>query len=303
MTFASYSLLAAERLQRYEVWRVLLGLALIAIFYFAANIAVILPMLNQDELQALSAGRNVSSPKITLTLLLPFVGVALGCLLVMRLLHRSPIINLFRLRKMPFLKAFLTGMLLTAMIYGILSLLPQTGGQIEPGLTPTSWIIFLAPALALLLVQSASEELVFRGYLQSMLAARFRSPLIWWFMPSLIFGALHWQPGVFGPNTPLVVLSAVLLGLLLSDITARTGSIALAWGIHFSNNVLALLVMTLPGPLSGLGLYRITVETRGTDVMAGMLIGNAISLVVIYALYLIWLRMRRPASGPFAIFG
>ncbi len=50
------------------------------------------------------------------------------------------------------------------------------------------------------LIQTGAEELVFRGYLQQQLAARFASPLIWMVLPALIFGAVHYDPATAGPN-------------------------------------------------------------------------------------------------------
>ena len=62
-------------------------------------------------------------------------------------------------------------------------------------LRPTGeWLIGLIPALALILMQVAAEEVAFRGYLLQQLRARFRSPLVWAVLPALVFGALHFDP-------------------------------------------------------------------------------------------------------------
>ena len=48
----------------------------------------------------------------------------------------------------------------------------------------------------------AAEELAFRGYLMQALAARFRSPLVWWLLPALLFGAAALEPGRARRRTP-----------------------------------------------------------------------------------------------------
>ena len=107
----------------------------------------------------------------------------------------------------------------------------------------------------LLLVQTAAEELAFRGYLMQSLAARFASRWVWLLLPALLFGALHWNPAEFGANAWLVALSTTVVGLVLADVTAKTGNLSAAIGLHFANNVTSLLVVSLPGPLAGLSLW------------------------------------------------
>ena len=66
--------------------------------------------------------------------------------------------------------------------------------------TLAAWAARLPLALPAILVQSAAEELAFRGFLMQSLAARFRSALVWWLLPAALFGALHWNPAELGPN-------------------------------------------------------------------------------------------------------
>ena len=111
-------------------------------------------------------------------------------------------------------------------------------------------------------MQSAAEELAFRGFLMQSLAARFRSPVVWWLLPALLFGALHWNPAELGANAGLGVLASTVVGLALADVTARTGNLSAAIGLHFANNVMAMLVVALPSPVSGLALYLIGARPR-----------------------------------------
>jgi membrane protease YdiL (CAAX protease family) len=114
---------------------------------------------------------------------------------------------------------------------------------------------FLPLALVGVLIQTGAEEVLFRGYMQQQLAARFSSPLMWMVLPSAIFAALHYQPEIMGDNTWLMMAAVFVFALLAADLTAVTGTIGAAWAMHFVNNALAILVVATDGPLSGLALY------------------------------------------------
>ncbi len=95
--------------------------------------------------------------------------------------------------------------------------------------------------------------MLFRGYLTQALAARFRSPLAWALLPSIAFGALHWD-GALGRDAWLGVAAATAVGLAFADVTARTGNLSAAIGLHFANNLAALLLVGMPGPTGVLAL-------------------------------------------------
>ena len=132
-----------------------------------------------------------------------FAGIWLGIWIAMRALHREKLSRLFgnsaRLSRSGFLNglaAVLVTSLLTELCYWII--IPEVRrGPIELG----TWALYLLPILFFAFVQTSSEELLFRGYLQRGLAYRFRSPLVWAVLPTLVFTALHWNPAsVLGMN-------------------------------------------------------------------------------------------------------
>ena len=161
----------------------------------------------------------------------------------------------------------------------------------EPGLPPAVWALYAAPAMALLLIQTGAEELLFRGYLQTQLAARFRSALAWAVLPSLAFGALHWDPGLPFANAAMIVATTAVFGLVAADLTARTGTLGAAWGLHFANNVVAIAVLAPPDTLSGLGL-RLTPYGAADAVLPAVLVADLVALCAI------WLACRRVLARP-----
>lgn len=118
------------------------------------------------------------------------------------------------------------------------------------------WAIWVIPNIAVLIVQTGTEELYFRGYLQQQLAALSDKPIIWMGLPSLLFGMGHYLNGVGPADGVLYATWATLLGLACADLTARTGNIGAAIGLHLSNNLFAFMLVAEKGmPSSGLALF------------------------------------------------
>ena len=72
-------------------------------------------------------------------------------------------------------------------------------------------------------------------------------------------------------------------GLCAADLTARTGSIGAAWGFHFANNVVAILVVSLSGTLSGLALYITPFAASDTETLVPLLLRDMATTVAIWA--------------------
>ena len=130
-----------------------------------------------------------------------------------------------------------------------------TWGEVERTRNILLWTLLLPLSLGAILVQVTTEELVFRGYLQQQLAQWSQSRLIWMVFPSAIFGAWHYWNGYSAPEGIVYAIWAGLLGMACADLTARTGTLGAAIGLHFAVNVMAVMIMGIAGwPLSGMAL-------------------------------------------------
>lgn len=117
------------------------------------------------------------------------------------------------------------------------------------------WLALLVPGLAVLLIQTGAEELLYRGYLQSQLSAWFAHPAVWMILPNMAFALVHWDNGADPVHGAQYVIWAFLFGLAASDLTARSGSLGAAIGFHLANNAYAFLLFgERGGPDSGLAL-------------------------------------------------
>jgi hypothetical protein len=121
-----------------------------------------------------------------------------------------------------------------------------------PNLPVSIWALLLPLTLLGLVVQTGAEEVLFRGYMQSQLAARFRSPIAWLRDPKPAVRDRALRSHAAGDNAWLVVGVGRDVRSSAADLTARTGSIGAAWGFHFANNTVAIAILSTGGTITGL---------------------------------------------------
>ncbi|CUH65262.1 CAAX amino terminal protease self-immunity [Thalassovita gelatinovora] len=175
--------------------------------------------------------------------------------LIARVLHFRPPLSLTGPPK-PALEGFGLALVAGLGCFLALEILPpywSSAGAVSTG--GLRWLLLLPISVAALTVQVAAEELLYRGYIQQQLAARFSSPWIWLTVPNLLFAAAHWDNGSDPVDAVQYVIWAFCFGLVASDLTARTGTLGAAIGFHLANNIYAFLFFSERGaPDSGLAL-------------------------------------------------
>ncbi|SDW08320.1 CPBP family intramembrane glutamic endopeptidase [Roseicitreum antarcticum] len=281
--------------QRPQLWRLILGLVLVFVIYasWMALMGVGLWLIHGSEglEQRLAQTVTGSTPVGLLMLLASFAGMALGVFAAVRWLHRRPIASLFG-RAPVVLRDFCLGAgVMGAIALAGLLLLPDLGAR-AAAVSWQVWLAFLPLALLGLMLQTGTEELLFRGYIQQQLAARFASPVIWMIGPSVLFGMVHYAPDVMGPTTWYVVLVTGFFGLVAADLTRRSGSIGLAWGLHLANNFVAIMIVTAGGGLDALALYRLPFAHDDLNTMRPLLFADMGGLALAWAICALALRGR-----------
>jgi membrane protease YdiL (CAAX protease family) len=162
------------------------------------------------------------------------------------------------------------------------------------------WLFWLAPFALALLLQSSAEEVLFRGYLIQSLAARFRNPWIWAFLPTLIFALLHWEARASGMMNAAILVSIASFGMAALIATYLTGDLGAAMGIHFGNNLFALLIASHQRMFNIPALF----ESHPFE-QPGWSVGNAISVASISVaglggMLLLLVHPRSPLHIPLA---
>ena len=280
-----------------QLWRLALGVALLVAINTAVSAALFLGLARVLGPEAAPRAETLgATPGMMVVLLFSFVGLGLGTWAAARLLHRRGLASLIGDGATAG-RHFGAGAALILVLYGAGLLVGGWSLDLERNLAPGLWLLWLPLALVGLAIQTGAEELALRGYVQQQLAARFASAWVWMVLPSVAFGMLHYDPGMMGGNAWLVVGLTGLFGLIAADLTARSGTLGLAWGLHFANNFFALMVVTPQGALSGLALFTTPFAADDTGTMRGLLLADLAFLGLIWALCRLGLRRAGPRSG------
>jgi hypothetical protein len=272
--YAAHALHTAAAAPKAELWRTLLGLlAMVGVYLLLAFVyqqAVWeLGRYSPTFLDDLMAG---STPLAMYVLLGSFGLIIAAVFIGVRLIHKRAALSVLG----PTILAvpqFFRVMVLPP--YGI-------GAALVPNMAIGLWALLLPLSLLAVFIQISAEEILFRGYLQQQLAARFRSPLVWMVLPSVLFALGHYSPEEAGDNAWLIVVWAGLFGILMADLTARAGSIGPAIAVHFMNNVTALLITALPDSLGGLALFHTSFGMDDTEQLRAWLPVDFAMMIVMW---------------------
>jgi membrane protease YdiL (CAAX protease family) len=274
-----------------EIWRLLQGLITgIAVFGVVASALVgganaifgIIPMGSlMDNLQ------KATDPAAMFLILLSFFALLYAAFAAAAWHHRDPgtlfgdrIALIYDFLRM----ALLSGVFLTGIGLAMLVFLPNA---VTRQYDTIPWLVMMTWAVPMLFIQVTAEEVAFRGYLLQQLAARFASPIIWAVIPSVLFGMLHYDPSADVSVAVLTVIGATLFGLLATDLTRITGNLGAAMGYHFVNNFLGLMIVGIPGRMSGLSMFLSGFSIENVEALRMMLVLDISVMIVI------WIIARR----------
>lgn len=253
--------------EKSELWRTLIGVMLVIgvtiglsplVYGFATGfLSVLIPDTGVVEV---------------FVLLFSFLAVTVGVFGALYLLHKRSAASVFGPRKALINHFGKVGFGVIALLAVIMVLPPWDFGEPLVGNREFGpWLMVLPIALLAVLIQSSAEEILFRGYLQQQLGARFRARWVWMVVPSILFALAHYDPATAGENAWLMVLWAGVFGLVMADLTARAGNLGPAIAVHFVNNAMALLVISLPDQLGDAALYLLPFGMSDAEMMRAWL--------------------------------
>ena len=292
--YAALTAFVAPALGRSQFWRTGAGLLVTAVLYVGTLFLIIRTVLalqgqslGNATLQDIGAG---TTPLGLIALLYTYLPLTLALGLATTLILRrsfgsliGPIVPAWRCFVWVALPLLALWLILTP-----LRILPPT---VTFHLSLWQVLKWLPLALPGLLIQTGSEELVFRGYLQQQLAARWTSPWVWMAIPACLFGALHYSTDTYGPLAILVALWAVAFGLAAADLTARTGNMGAAVGLHFANNAQILFLVGTSGNLDGLACYIDALPATDTFAQLTYFAVDSVTLLVSWLGAMVILRV------------
>ncbi|NDV98339.1 CPBP family intramembrane glutamic endopeptidase [Salipiger sp. PrR002] len=284
MSYRPFVMLTATA-RRPELWRLALGLCVaIAVSFVLGQMlfAIVTLFLPPGSDSALAdAIRRADAPAGMLLLLASMVTMGVGAIAAARALHGRSAITLIGPPPVALHQFIRVGLAAgaAALVAAAVTIWAQST-PLTPGLAPLRWLALLPLTLPAILLQTASEELFFRGYLQTQLAARLPQPWVWLSLPSALFALGHYAPGTYGSAAIYVALWAFLFGLAAADLTARSGTLGPAMALHFANNLVALALVAPEGQMSGLALMRWPFALDDATMLMRMLPLDLITLLI-----------------------
>lgn len=281
--YPAHEVLVAPARRFPELWRLVGGLVLAAGLMFGMGVVLrgLIALFNGPGPGLMEDLGTGNTPQSLLVALYSYGLVILAVAVAARLMQGRGFAGL--IGPLPLaVRQFWAVLRMMVLLHIALMLLPpyDSPGEVVPNLDFMTWAALLPLSLTAILVQTGSEELLFRGYIQQSLAARFSSPLVWMLVPAILFGIGHYQPDVAGDNAWLVTLWAVVFGVLTADLTARAGTLGPAIAFHLANNAGALLLVSLPDQQSGLALATTTQGASDTEFMGRWFIFGFAFLIV-----------------------
>jgi len=268
--YLAHEILVGPARARAELWRLFAGCGMIfATAMLLSSLAsfVVWFILQPDGQEAAETALGQTTGSL-LFLLGGFVFLTLGTAITVRLLHDRSLFSVLGAPRAA-LRDFLAVFRALIVLGVVVALLPpyDLGVPMTPNLPVGTWLLLLPFSILALLIQTSAEEIVFRGYLQQQLAARFSSPWVWVCVPAALFAFGHYLPAEAGSNAIFVASWAGLFGILMADLTARAGNLGPAIAVHFANNLSAIVFISLPDGLSGLSLYTIDIALSDSDAL------------------------------------
>ncbi|WP_375174389.1 lysostaphin resistance A-like protein [Pseudooceanicola sp.] len=279
MNYQAHDILTGQAQPRAELWRTGIGVLILVAgtLVLTAVWVMAVPLFGPPGPGRLIPGET---PTGMIWILASFLCPLVMLALVMRTLHGRTLGSL--IGPLPLAgQQFLRVLPVPLGVLGLALILPSPGGHdLVANLPLSAWLVWLGPALLLLVVQVGTEELIFRGYLQSQLAARVRSPLVWLVLPSLVFAVLHFD-ATAGANRWLIVGVTGLFSLCVADLTARAGTLGPAMALHLVNNFGSLMLVGAMGPMQGLALYVVPVD-MSDPVLRPALVAEALLIIIMW---------------------
>lgn len=165
------------------------------------------------------------------------------------------------------------GTLITILTIGTYLFSPQ---DIEVRFNASQFFILLLVTVVFIPIQTATEELIFRGYLMQGLALIFKNGIIPLIITSVLFGLMHASnPEAKAHGLMIMMPYYIFFGAFLATLTLLDQGSELALGIHCANNLFSsLLVCSKNSVLQTDSIFYTTVENPGSEFLTWVILAT-----------------------------
>lgn len=230
-----------------KVFGVLTGIAIIFSIIFLIKFV---PLANSEDINTALTALIGLSPLSYMLMLLSFPAVLIGLYMVQKFIHHRTILSLHTIAHSFRWTRTLQAMGITFIVYGIFTAISHLSGfsPLAFVFDPSRFFAFALVSLLFIPLQSATEEILIRGYMNQGLVSVLKNKWVAFTLSSLAFMSLHLanpeassaaseSPGIF----ILTMSSYFLFGFLLSVMVDFEGGLEAAIGVHAANNLFAAI--------------------------------------------------------------
>lgn len=300
--FSNLFLLKGYVTGKNDFWRYLVGISAAFLGYLVFQLIMILPLMNLAMNNGVSFGEITQNPNILFNpeivginksfLLALMMGMFVFSLLFLWMALKfiqnktltSIITGFEKIRwKRYFFSFGLWGSLITILTIATYLFSPQ---DIELRFNASQFAILVVVAFIFIPIQTATEELIFRGYLMQGFALVFKNGIIPLIITSVLFGLMHASnPEAKAHGLIIMMPYYILFGAFLATITLLDQGSELAMGIHCANNLFSsLLVCSKNSVLQTDAIFYTSVEDPGSEFLIWLILA-AICFFVLFKKY------------------
>lgn len=243
-----------------EFWQYLLGIVAAFAGYLIFQLIMMIPLLSAAMNNGITMNEIAENPNILFNpekigidknLLLAlmmgmFVFTLLFLWLAIKFIQKKPLSSIItgyeNIRwKRYFFSFGVWGILIVVLTIASYLISPQ---DIEIRFNASNFIVLLFVSVIFIPIQTATEELIFRGYLMQGFSLVFKNGIVPLIITSVLFGLMHASnPEAKAHGLLIMMPYYIFFGAFLGILTLLDEGAELAMGIHCANNLLSSLLV------------------------------------------------------------
>lgn len=266
-----------------DFWQYLLGIVAAFAGYLSFQLIMMIPLLSAAMSNGITMNEIAENPNVLFNpekigidknLLLAlmmgmFVFTLLFLWLALKFIQKKPLSSIVtgyeNIRwKRYFFSFGVWGTLIVILTIASYLLSPQ---DIEIRFNASNFFILLIVSVVFIPIQTATEELIFRGYLMQGFGLAFKNGIVPLIITSVLFGLMHASnPEARAHGLLIMMPYYIFFGAFLGMLTLLDEGAELAMGIHCANNLVSsLLVCSKNSVLQTDAIFYTSVENPGGE--------------------------------------
>lgn len=285
-----------------EFWMYLLGIVAAFFGYLAFQLIMMVPLVTAAMNHGISMTEITQNPNVLFnpektginkSLLLAlmmgmFVFTLLFLWLALKYFHKKTLASIItgyeKIRWRRYFFSFgIWSILITLLTIATYLVSPE---EIEIRFNAGNFAILLIVAIIFIPIQTATEELIFRGYLMQGFGLVFKNGILPLVITSILFGLMHASnPEAKAHGLLIMMPYYILFGAFLGMLTLLDEGAELAMGIHCANNLVSsLLVCSKNSVLQTDAIFYISSENPGGEFIIWAIMAS-ICFFILYKKY------------------